>query len=195
MARVSNGGGGEAPLAGQAGPGFSNTCEMVLVGLVVSMIVPPGVLMDDENLWHEPRIVLNGPQALVHGDAREEFDPRAGVPHEGQSELGVTDVFHAGEHFLERWRNGVGARASVDGNEVARRAKPMKTSLSDPKEGSAPRQSSAALVLWDLTPSGVPSKAFTPAAANLINPFKKSATAPLRPHASQRLSQATWLSQ
>src|ERR1039457_1707051 len=100
----------------------SKSCEMVLVSLVVSMIVPPGVLMDDENLRHEPRIVLNGLQALVHGDAREECDPLAGVPHERQSEPGITDVFHAGELFLERWRNGIGARAGINGNEVARRA-------------------------------------------------------------------------
>src|SRR5438270_41184 len=103
----------------------SNTCEIVLVGLVVSMIVPPGLLLVRIKLWHEPGVVLNGLHAVVHGNASVKFDPLAGVPHEGKIELGVTNQLHASELFLESRRNGIGSRAGVNGNEVARRANPF----------------------------------------------------------------------
>src|ERR1022692_4728290 len=83
------------------------------------------------NLRHEPRIVLNGLQALVHRDSREKCDPLAGVPHERQSELAIADALHASELFLESWRYGIGARASIDGNEVARRANPLGRDVGD----------------------------------------------------------------
>src|ERR1022692_1090073 len=79
----------------------------------------------------EPRIVLNGLQALIHGHAGVKLDPLAGVPHERQCELGITDVLHASEFFLESWRNGIGARAGVNGNEVARRANPLGRDVGD----------------------------------------------------------------
>ena len=32
--------------------------------------------------WHEPRIILNGFQALIHGEGIVKASPLAGVPHE-----------------------------------------------------------------------------------------------------------------
>ena len=88
-------------------------------------------LWTEDDLRLKPGIVLNGFQALVHGDACKKFDPLAGVPHEGKSELGIADVCQATELLLEGWRNGVGAWAGVGRNEVARRANPFGLDVGD----------------------------------------------------------------
>ena len=50
---------------------------------------------------HEPRIVLNGLQALIDGEGVKDPNPFARMPQERECELAVAEVFHPRKLRLE----------------------------------------------------------------------------------------------
>lgn len=72
----------------------------------------------EEALRRKPRIVLDGFQALVHGERIVQPNPFVVVTHEAEDELAATDVFHPCKLRLERGREDIRPRTGVGGDEV-----------------------------------------------------------------------------
>ena len=102
------------------------------------------------------------------------------------------------EHDLDR-RGGARGRDWIGSQSPRNRNQPIQIEPQITHRRRAHARTlannSAARAAWRATPCGRPSRAFTPAAASLIRPLRKSAVAPRRPHACHRPSHVSWASQ